>query len=219
MTGKVRVGVLISGRGSNLAALAAAANRPDYPAEIALVISNRPGAVGLARAEEAGIATRTIDHTAFASRAAFDDEVDGALRHAGVELVCCAGFLRLQTEGFVEAWRDRQLNIHPSLLPAFRGLDTHRRAIEAGVRFAGCTVHFVRPEMDVGPIVAQAVAPVLPGDTPEGLAERVLAAEHKLYPFALELVASGRARVSGELVEIEGYETDAEPLFGPKCAP
>lgn len=219
MTRKARVGVLISGRGSNLASLIAAAKRPDYPAEISLVISNRPGASGLAIADDAGIAARTIDHTKFALREDFDRDVDGALRDAGADLVCCAGFMRLQTTGFVEAWRDRQLNIHPSLLPAFRGLDTHRRAIEAGVRFSGCTVHFVRPEMDVGPIVAQAVVPVLPGDTADSLADRVLDAEHKLYPAALEMVASGRARVRGETVEIVGYGADAEALFGPKIAP
>lgn len=219
MTRKARVGVLISGRGSNLASLIAAAARPDYPAELAMVISNRPGAPGLAIAEDAGIASRTIDHKTFASREAFDRDVDSALRDAGVDLVCCAGFMRLQTSGFVEAWRDRQLNIHPSLLPAFRGLDTHIRAIEAGVRFSGCTVHFVRPEMDVGPIVAQAAVPVRPDDTPGSLADRVLAAEHKLYPAALAMVATGRARVRADKVEIDGYEADAEALFAPRIAP
>ncbi|MGI9383112.1 MAG: phosphoribosylglycinamide formyltransferase, partial [Methyloligellaceae bacterium] len=163
-SGRKRVGALISGRGSNLQALIAACAEPDYPAEIALVISNRPGAPGLDRAEAAGIATRTIDHKAYPTREAFEAELDAALSAAGVELVCNAGFMRLLTGWFVERWRDRQLNIHPSLLPAFKGLDTHERAIAAGVRIAGCTVHFVRTEMDAGPIIAQAAVPVRGND-------------------------------------------------------
>ncbi|MCG8559185.1 MAG: phosphoribosylglycinamide formyltransferase, partial [Hyphomicrobiales bacterium] len=177
MTGpRKRVGVLISGRGSNMQALIAACRAPDYPAEIVLVVSNRPGAPGLAHAEAAGIATQTVDHKAFATREAFETELDGALRAAQVEIVCNAGFMRLLTGWFVERWRDRQLNIHPSLLPAFKGLDTHQRAIAAGVRIAGCTVHFVRTEMDAGPIVAQAAVPVRADDTPDTLAARVLEA-------------------------------------------
>lgn len=210
-----QVAVLISGRGSNLQALIEAAQAPDYPAEICRVISNVWDAAGLKRAEAAGIATSVIDHRAFASRAAFDAALDQALRADGVEIVCLAGFMRLLTAGFVEGWRDRLINIHPSLLPAFPGLDTHARALAAGVRFTGCTVHFVRPTMDEGPIIVQAAVPVLPGDNEPALAARVLAAEHQAYPLALKLVASGRARVVQDYVEIDGVEAPAGPLFNP----
>ena len=202
MTTKKRVGILISGRGSNMQALIEAARAPDYAAEIAVVISNRPAAPGLERASEAGIAALTIDHKQYASREAFDAALDAALRGAGVDIVCNAGFMRILSEGFVEAWRDRHLNIHPSLLPAFRGLHSHEAAIAAGVCISGATVHFVRAEMDAGPIVAQAAVPVLAGDTPDTLAERVLKAEHRLYPLALALVASGAAWVEGENVRL-----------------
>ena len=195
-----RVGVLISGRGSNLQALIDACQAPDYPAEIVVVIANVAGAQGLARAEAAGIPTLTINHKAFPSRDAFDAALDEALKEARVEILCNAGFMRLHTPGFVERWRDRHLNIHPSLLPAFRGLDTHARVIEAGCKFSGCTVHFVRSEMDEGPIVAQAAVPVLGDDTPDSLAARVLEVEHRLYPHALALVASGAIYVRGERV-------------------
>ena len=195
-----RVGVLISGRGSNLQALTDATQAPGYPAEIVLVISNVPSAQGLARAEAAGIPTRTINHKDFASREAFDAALTGALEDAGVELLCNAGFMRLHSEGFVRHWWNRHLNIHPSLLPAFKGLRTHARVLEEGAQLTGCTVHFVRPELDSGPIVAQAEVPVLDGDTPESLAGRVLAAEHRLYPHALRLVASGAVRVEDEAV-------------------
>ncbi len=217
MSARRKLGVLISGRGSNLAALIAACDVPEYPAEIAVVISNRPGAPGLQVANNAGISTQVIDHTQFASRAAFDGALDDALRAAGVDLVCNAGFMRLLTPGFVEAWRDRQLNIHPSLLPAFRGLDTHERAIAAGVRISGCTVHFVRAEMDEGPIVAQSAVPVLPGDDAEALAARVLRAEHRLYPWAVRLVASGAAWVEGEgVVYAPGVpQPEGVTLFAP----
>jgi phosphoribosylglycinamide formyltransferase 1 len=200
MSARKRVGVLISGRGSNLQALIDACAAADFPAEIATVISNRPDAYGLERARQAGIAGVTIDHKAYRSREAFDAALDGALRDAGCELICNAGFMRLLTAGFVEAWRDRQLNIHPSLLPAFRGLHPHERALEMGVRLSGATVHFVRAEMDAGPIVLQAAVPVLAGDTPDDLAARVLGAEHVIYPRALALVASGQAWVEGETV-------------------
>ena len=168
-----RVAVLISGRGSNLGALIEAAQRTDYPATIALVISNRPGAGGLARAEQAGIPTRVIDHRALPERASFDAALDEALRGHGTDLVCCAGFMRVMTPGFVEGWAGRMLNIHPSLLPLFRGLDTHAQALAAGVRLHGCTVHFVVPELDAGPIVAQAAVPVLPGDDEQTLHARI----------------------------------------------
>jgi phosphoribosylglycinamide formyltransferase-1 len=211
-----RVGVLISGRGSNLRSLIRAAAARGFPAAITLVISNRADAGGLLYARKAGIPTAVIPHKDYPSRAAFDRALDAALKRAGIELVCLAGFMRLLTPGFVEKWRDRLLNIHPSLLPAFPGLDTHERALKAGVRFAGCTVHFVRAEMDTGPIVAQAAVPVMPGDTPGALAQRVLRAEHLLYPMALKLVAGGKARVVGETVRIAGRQAPAGTLVNPK---
>jgi phosphoribosylglycinamide formyltransferase-1 len=210
-----RVGVLISGRGSNLQALIDACKAPDYPARIELVISNVPSVQGLLRAEAALIPTLTIDHRSFPSREAFDAALDAALAEAGVEILCNAGFLRLHTEGFVARWLNRHLNIHPSLLPAFRGLDTHARVLASGVKISGCTVHFVRTEMDEGPIVAQAAVPVLEGDTTETLANRVLHAEHRLYPLALELVASGAVTVEGERVVGTTPEEAQEPLFSP----
>lgn len=217
MTGHRKLGVLISGRGSNLAALIEACAADDFPAEIAVVISNRPGAPGLDYARQAGIPAQVIDHTGFPDRAAFDHALDDALRTAEVELVCNAGFMRLLTPDFVDAWRDRQLNIHPSLLPAFRGLDTHERVLAAGVRISGCTVHFVRSEMDAGPIVAQAAVPVLPGDDADALAARVLRAEHRLYPWAVRLVASGAAWVEDERVVYRHQVTqpDGLSLFAP----
>lgn len=200
MTARKRVGVLISGRGSNMVALIDACRANDFPAEIVAVVSNRPDAAGLDRAREAGLPAFVVDHKKFPSRETFDGALDQRLRDEGVELVCNAGFMRLHTPWLCEQWRDRHLNIHPSLLPAFRGLHPHERAIEMGVCVSGATVHFVRAEMDAGPIVAQAVAPVLPGDTPNELAARVLNVEHKLYPHALRLVASGAVWVDGEKV-------------------
>jgi len=199
-----KVAVLISGRGSNLAALIAACAAPDFPAQIALVVANRADAAGLAHATRAGIPTRVIPHRDYAARADFDAALDRALQAAGIELVCLAGFMRLLGDAFVERWRDRMINIHPSLLPAFRGLDTHARALAAGVRVHGCTVHFVRPAMDAGPVIVQAAVPVRPGDDAERLAARVLAAEHEAYPLALRLVAAGAARVEGERVVLAG---------------
>lgn len=207
--------VLISGRGSNLQALLDAAKDSSYPARIVRVISNVADAGGLKRAEAAGVATSVIDHRSYKGRPAFEAALDQALRADGVELVCLAGFMRLLTADFVEAWRDRLINIHPSLLPAFPGLDTHARALSAGVRFVGCTVHFVRPAMDEGPIIVQAAVPVLPGDDEAALAARVLAAEHKAYPLALRLVAAGRAKVVRERVEIDGGEAPDGPVFNP----
>jgi phosphoribosylglycinamide formyltransferase-1 len=215
---KTRVGVLISGRGSNLRALIEACEASDYPAEIVRVVSNVPGAQGLAHAEAAAIPALTLNHKDFASRDAFDAALTAALEEAQVELLCNAGFMRLHTEGFVKRWWDRHLNIHPSLLPAFPGLDTHARVLESGVKISGCTVHFVRPKMDAGPIVAQAAVPVLAGDTEESLAARVLAAEHRLYPHALRLVASGAAHVEGE--RVAGLTpVKAEPVQAPLFAP
>jgi phosphoribosylglycinamide formyltransferase-1 len=198
MSQRKRVGVLISGRGSNMSSLIDECNKPDYPAVITLVISNNPDAQGLEIAAQAGIAARAIDHKTYPSREAFEADLDTALKEAEVDLICNAGFMRLLTNSFVEGWRDKQLNIHPSLLPAFKGLHTHERAIEAGVKLSGCTVHFVRTEMDAGPIIAQAAVPVLPDDTADDLAARVLVAEHKLYPHALRLVASDQIQVEGE---------------------
>ncbi|MBN8873621.1 MAG: phosphoribosylglycinamide formyltransferase [Rhodospirillales bacterium] len=189
-----RVGVLISGRGSNMAALLAATRDPGFPAEIALVLSNRPDAAGLATAAAAGVQTRVIDHREFPrDRPGHEAALDAALREAGVELVCLAGYMRLLTPFLVGAWAGRMLNVHPSLLPAFPGLDTHERALATGVKLHGCTVHLVTDVMDEGPILAQAAVPVLPDDTAETLAARVLAQEHRIYPAALALVASGRA--------------------------
>jgi len=190
---KKRVAILISGRGSNMAALIEAAAAKDYPAEIAVVVSNRSEAPGLARAREAGIATAVVDHTQFgADREAFDRALDEKLRTQRIDLVCLAGFMRLLTPWFVKRWSGRMLNIHPSLLPQFKGLHTHRRALEAGVKRHGATVHFVVPEMDAGPIVAQGSVAVREGDTEATLAERVLEIEHQIYPRALRAVAEGR---------------------------
>lgn len=212
---KKRVAILISGRGSNMVSLIEAARAPDYPAEIVLVISNRPEAAGLERARAAAIPTLVIDHKQFATRMAFEAKLHAALLDARIDLLCNAGFMRMLTGGFVDRWRDRQLNIHPSLLPSFPGLDTHQRALDEGVRIHGCTVHFVRLEMDTGPIVAQAAVPVLPGDTADSLGARVLAAEHRLYPHALRLVASGAARVVGEAIAGELPAAPPATLFSP----
>jgi phosphoribosylglycinamide formyltransferase-1 len=190
---KKRVAILISGRGSNMTALIEAAEAKDYPAEIVLVISNRPDATGLARARAAGVATAVVDHTRFGDeREAFEHALDGELRKNRIDLVCLAGFMRLLTPWFVTRWSGRMLNIHPSLLPQFKGLHTHRRALEVGMKRHGATVHFVVPEMDSGPIVAQDSVAVREGDTEETLAARVLELEHQLYPRALRAVAEGR---------------------------
>jgi formyltetrahydrofolate-dependent phosphoribosylglycinamide formyltransferase len=189
-----RTSILISGRGSNMAALLDAARDPAYPAEIVLVLSNRPDAAGLALAAQAGIATAVVDHRPFkGDRGAHEAAIDSVLRAHGTDIVCLAGYMRLLTPFLVEAWQGRMLNVHPSLLPAFPGLDTHARALAAGVKLHGCTVHLVTREMDTGPILAQAAVPVLPGDTGDTLAERVLRQEHLLYPAALAAFAAGGA--------------------------
>jgi len=189
-----RVAILISGRGSNMTALIEAARAADYPAEIALVVSNRPDAPGLARAREAGIATSVVDHTTYGEdREAFDRALDAELAAHRIELVCLAGFMRRLTPSFVTRWSGRMLNIHPALLPEFKGLHTHRRALEAGVKRHGATVHFVVPEIDAGPIVAQDSIAIREDDTEESLAERVLEIEHRIYPDALRALAEGRA--------------------------
>jgi formyltetrahydrofolate-dependent phosphoribosylglycinamide formyltransferase len=198
-----------------MAALIAAARDPAYPAEIALVISNRPDAAGLALAQAAGVPARAIDHRPFkADRAAHEAEIDAALQAVGVEIVCLAGYMRLLTPLLVDAWKGRMLNIHPSLLPAFPGLDTHARALAAGVKLHGCTVHLVTQAMDQGPILAQAAVPVLPDDTPQRLADRVLAHEHIIYPQALRLFASGEAGIMPP-----DTAALASPLPGPPSLP
>jgi phosphoribosylglycinamide formyltransferase 1 len=192
---KKRVAILISGRGSNMTALIEAASAKDYPAEIALVVSSRPDAAGLRRASADGIPTAVVDHTQFGDREAFEQALDRKLGEYRIDVVCLAGFMRLLTPWFVERWSGRMLNIHPSLLPQFKGLDTHRRALEAGAKRHGATVHFVVPEMDAGPIVLQDSVAVLENDTEETLAARVLELEHQIYPRALRAVAQGLTKV------------------------
>jgi len=192
---KKRVAVLISGRGSNMVALIEAAKADDYPAEIVVVLSNRPDAEGLSRARGAGISTAVVDHRRFgADRAGFEHALDEVLRTYRVELICLAGFMRLLTPWFIGRWSGRILNIHPALLPEFKGLDTHRRAFAAGVKQHGATVHFVVEETDAGPIISQQAVPVLEGDSEESLAARVLQVEHRIYPEALRQVAEGHAK-------------------------
>lgn len=215
----LKIGVLISGRGSNLQALIDACAGDEFPARIAVVISNKPDAYGLERAKLAGIPTITVPHGTFSSREAFDQEVDRHLREAGVKLVCLAGFMRLLSEQFVRGWKDRMINIHPSLLPSFKGLNTHARTLQAGVKIAGCTVHYVRPEMDEGPIIMQAAVPVLAGDSEENLADRILVQEHLIYPAAVRLIAEGRVRVAGETCIITGSGKNSgisEALISPR---
>jgi phosphoribosylglycinamide formyltransferase 1 len=192
---KKRIAILISGRGSNMASLIKAAKDSSYPAEIILVISNKADAVGLSFAEEQGIASLSIPHKSFASRETHDAAIDAALEAGGAEIVCLAGYMRIMTQGLIEKWAGKMINIHPSLLPAFPGLHTHERAIEAGAAEHGCTVHFVTAGVDEGPVISQARVPVLAGDTPETLGARVLAEEHILYPAALRLVAEGKVRM------------------------
>ena len=206
-----RVAVFISGRGSNLQSLIDACARKNFPCEIGVVVSSRPGAGGLERARQAGLEHCVVDHTLFEHRGSFEDELDAIAKRAACTLICLAGFMRILTPGFVNRWHDRILNIHPSLLPAFPGLDCHRRAIECGVKISGCTVHFVRPELDHGPIVVQAAIPVLPGDDEESLARRVLEAEHRIYPLALDLVARNRIRVVDGRVELDAGDGPGRP--------
>lgn len=189
---RVPTAVLISGQGSNMAALIAAAAAPDFPARIDLVLSNRPDAAGLVLAGGAGIATKVVDHRDYGKdRSAFEACLQAELEAAGIALVCLAGFMRVLTPDFVARWAGRLVNIHPSLLPAFPGVDTHARALEAGCKIHGCTVHLVTAEVDAGPILAQAAVPVLPDDTPDSLAARVLVQEHAIYPAALARLARG----------------------------
>jgi phosphoribosylglycinamide formyltransferase-1 len=214
---KRRVAILISGRGSNMTALIAAAQAPDYPAEIALVLSNRPDAQGIAAARAAGIATAIVDHTRFGKdRAAFEAALERELQARRIDIVCLAGFMRLLTPGLVSRWEGRMLNVHPALLPSFKGLDTHARALAAGVKVHGATVHFVTPEMDSGPIIAQGEVAVRDDDTADTLAARVLAVEHEIYPRALRLVAEGRVRIADGRCRIDGADAaGATPVVPP----
>jgi len=192
---RVRVAVLISGRGSNLKSLIAATRAPDYPAEIVLVISNKDDAPGLQIARDLGVPAEAIPHKNYASREEFDRAIDAALREAKIDLVAEAGFMRIHSEWFAKEWEGKLLNIHPSLLPLFPGIRVHQQALDAGVTESGCTVHFIVPELDAGPTIMQASVPVLPGDTAETLAARILVEEHKLYPKAVEMVAKGNAKL------------------------
>jgi phosphoribosylglycinamide formyltransferase-1 len=194
---RLKIAVLVSGRGSNLQALIDACADPAFPAEIALVLSNIDGVFALERAAKAGISTAVVKHKDYPDRRSFEIEMDQVLRASGAELLCLAGFMRVLTADFITAWADRIINIHPSLLPAFPGLHTHKRAIESGTRFAGCTVHFVSPEVDAGPIIMQAAIPILPEDNEDSLAARVLTAEHQIFPAALALVAQDRVEIKG----------------------
>ena len=213
----MRLGILISGRGSNLKSLIEhfGPRIGIGPVEIVLVISNKTDAPGLQHAIDAGIPRLVIDHSGFADRQAFDKAMHKALTDAGADFVALAGFMRILSREFIDAWQDRMVNIHPSLLPSFKGLDTHRQALAAGVRFHGCTVHFVRHELDSGPIIAQAVVPVLPGDDEASLASRVLKAEHRLYPQALRLIAEGKILVKGGHVCINDSEDVDGAWFNP----
>jgi phosphoribosylglycinamide formyltransferase 1 len=211
-----RTAILISGLGSNMRALIEAARRPSFPAEIALVLSNRREAEGLAYAKDHGIATAVIDHKIYAGREAFEGSMQAMLVAHRIEFLCLAGFMRLLTAHFVARWHGRILNIHPALLPAYRGLNTHIRALQDGVKIHGCTAHFVVAAMDEGPIVAQAAVPVLDQDTAETLALRVLRQEHIIYPYALELVASGKVEVVGNRVRILALTRVSEALRVPR---
>jgi phosphoribosylglycinamide formyltransferase-1 len=210
-----RVAILISGRGSNMRSLVEAARSPDFPAEIALVVSNNADATGLDFARTQGIATAVVDHKIFSDREIFERAMQETLLAQEIDLICLAGFMRLLTPWFVGQWRDRMLNIHPALLPSYRGLRTHERALADGVKIHGATVHFVAPEMDAGPIVVQAAVAVLQDDTPEALASRVLAQEHRIYPLALKLVAGGAARVEGVRVRVDGAAHAPKALLWP----
>ena len=216
---KRRVAILISGRGSNMAALIGAARDPAYPAEIALVLSNRPAAAGLDTARDAGLATAVVDHTGFGKdREGFERALQRELEAHRIDIVCLAGFMRLLTPWFVAQWHERMINIHPALLPAFKGLNTHERALAAGAKTHGATVHFVVPEMDSGPIIAQAAMAVRDDDTPDALAARVLALEHQIYPMALRLVAQGRVHIEEKRCRIDGAVAGDGSLIVPSAA-
>ena len=192
---KTTIAVLISGRGSNMVSILDACESPDFPAKVGIVISDNPKAEGLKIAKENGIKTLAVSRSDYSNKSDFEEEIDKALRENGVQLVCLAGFMRLFSEDFVNGWHNQIINIHPSLLPAFKGLEAHQQAIDAGVRFTGCTVHIVRPEMDAGPIIIQAVVPVTKNDTADSLASRILHYEHVLYPESIRLLLTGEAEI------------------------
>jgi phosphoribosylglycinamide formyltransferase-1 len=223
MAQKKRTAILISGRGSNMAALIDAAAERDFPAEIVAVISDKADAQGLGVARARGISVHVFQRRDFAGKEAHDSAIDAKLMSLGTEIVCLAGYMRLLTTPFVEKWRGRMINIHPALLPLFRGLDTHRRALDAGMRLHGCTVHFVTPETDDGPIIAQAAVPVLVDDREADLAARVLTVEHKLYPMALRLLAEGKVRMEGNRAvfsdEMARATDGGAAVFSPPKAP
>ena len=212
---KLKLCVLISGRGSNLQSLIDACAANDYPAEIALVISNIDGVQGLERASNAGIPTTVVSHRDFRSRESFDASLTETISRLDVDLLCLAGFMRILSDGFVEHWQDRLVNIHPSLLPSFKGLDVQQRAIDAGVRFSGCTVHYVRSDMDCGPIIVQAVVPVLGDDDGDALARRILEQEHIIYPLAVRMIAQGRVTIKDELVIVDAAAPGGSVLLNP----
>lgn len=212
---KLRLGVMISGSGTNLQALIDACQTTDYPAEISVVISNRPNAKGLDRAKKAGIEAVAIDHKLYDDRADFETAIHECLQEHRVQLVCLAGFMRILNPEFVNRWKDRMINIHPSLLPSYKGLHTHARAIEDGVRFGGCTIHYVRPEMDNGPIIMQTAVPIAADETEESLAAKTLAYEHQMYPAAVRMIAEGKARVSGNRVVFKDIELGSYGLISP----
>ncbi|MBS0520095.1 MAG: phosphoribosylglycinamide formyltransferase [Proteobacteria bacterium] len=212
---KLKVGILISGRGSNMAALIRAAEAPDYPAEIACVVSNVAAAPGLQIAERAGIETEIVSHRDYSERESFDRTVSAVFEEHGVELVALAGFMRILSPWFPQRWAGRLINVHPSLLPAFKGLHVQRQALDAGVRLSGCTVHYVTGDLDGGPIIAQAAVPVLPGDTEKALSERILRQEHRLYPMVVRWIGEGRVTLSGSHVDVAGIPPGATLLFSP----
>lgn len=206
---------MISGSGTNLQALIDACSKPDFPARISVVISNRPGVKGLDRAKTANINAVCIDHTTYNDRASFEDAIHNCLKEHEVELVCLAGFMRILNADFVNRWKDRMINIHPSLLPSYKGLHTHARAIEDGVRFGGCTIHYVRPEMDDGPIIMQAAVPISAGETEDSLAAKILHYEHEMYPAAVRLIAEGKVRVSARKCVFKDVSLDTAGLISP----
>jgi len=207
---RIKTAIFISGGGSNMASLIEAAKAPDYPADIVLVVANNPDAGGIAKAQAAGITTQIIDHRDHNNRESFDAALTKAAIAAECELICLAGFMRLLTDGFIKHWHNRLLNIHPALLPSFKGLNTHARALDAGVKFHGCTVHLVRTEMDTGPILIQAAVPVLANDTPESLAARVLTQEHLIYPRALAWVAGSTIPVTDDSLATLNQQAKSE---------
>jgi phosphoribosylglycinamide formyltransferase-1 len=212
---RLKVAILISGRGSNMAALIEAMQPGDFPAEVVLVLSNRAAAPGLDVARAANIPTQVFKHSDYDSREAFDAAMTEALAAAGVQLICLAGFMRLLSAEFCQRWHDRVINIHPSLLPSFKGLHVYERMLEAGVRIAGCTVHFVRPAMDEGPILVQAAVPIAADDTADSLSARILEQEHQIYPLAVRLIAEGRARAAGGAVTLENFTLPEQRLINP----